>query len=68
MWLEECRQVGIDSFLFSGYPHLDRFRELVMPNLPLGHPIPSREISIDAGPFGEATAGDHRSKFKASQS
>jgi alkanesulfonate monooxygenase len=38
--IDEYRRVGIDSFIFSGYPHLEeahRFAELVFPLLPLAH-------------------------------
>lgn len=69
--VEEYRQIGIDSFIFSGYPHLEeayRFGELVMPHLPLNHAIPARETSINTGPFGETIAGNHRPALKASQS
>lgn len=69
--MEEYREIGIDTFIMSGYPHLEeayRFGELVLPNLPLGHSVPARETSINTGPFGEAIAGDHRPKLKVSQS
>ncbi len=38
--MEEYRSIGIDTFILSGYPHLEeayRFAELVFPLLPLGH-------------------------------
>src|SRR5690606_38258818 len=38
--MEEYRAVGVDSFILSGYPHLEeayRFAELVFPLLPLAH-------------------------------
>lgn len=69
--IEEYRQIGIDSFIFSGYPHLEeayRFGELVLPHLPLSHGVPARETSINTGPFGETIAGDHRPALRASQS
>lgn len=69
--MEEYRQIGIDSFILSGYPHLEeayRFGELVLPHLPLAHAVPARETSINTGPFGETIAGDHRPKLKVSQS
>ncbi|MCX5577178.1 FMNH2-dependent alkanesulfonate monooxygenase [Kaistia terrae] len=61
--IDEYRRLGIDTFIFSGYPHLEeayRFGELVLPNLPLDHPIPSRSNAVNTGPFGETIAGDHR--------
>jgi len=69
--MEEYRELGIDTFIMSGYPHLEqawRFGELVLPNLPLNVPVKGRESSINTGPFGETIAGDHRPKLKVSQS
>ena len=40
--IDEYRQIGVDSFILSGYPHLEeahRFAELVFPLLPLVHRI-----------------------------
>ncbi|HEY1016861.1 MAG TPA: FMNH2-dependent alkanesulfonate monooxygenase [Herpetosiphonaceae bacterium] len=45
----EYRELGIDTFVFSGYPHLEeayRVAELLLPRLPLG-----------AAPFAPAQAG-----------
>jgi len=58
--IEEYAALGLDTFVLSGYPHLDeayRFAELVFPLLPLsvrnqltgGNPL---------GPFGETVAND----------
>lgn len=61
--IDEYRQLGIDSFIFSGYPHLEeayRFGELVLPRLPLNHPVKQASASLNTGPFGETIAGDHR--------
>ncbi|MBN9333398.1 FMNH2-dependent alkanesulfonate monooxygenase [Devosia sp.] len=61
--IDEYRRLGIDTFIFSGYPHLEeafRFGELVLPRLPLDHPIPGRADTVNTGPFGETIAGDHR--------
>lgn len=69
--IEEYRQVGIDSFIFSGYPHLEeawRFGELVLPHLPTAHSVPRREGSINTGPFGETIATDIRPTLKAASS
>ncbi|WP_273844100.1 FMNH2-dependent alkanesulfonate monooxygenase [Rubrobacter calidifluminis] len=62
--MREYMQLGIDSFILSGYPHLEeayRFAELVMPLLPLrreGSPLEVRPANT--GPFGETIANDHR--------
>ncbi|WP_426129999.1 FMNH2-dependent alkanesulfonate monooxygenase [Pararhizobium sp. PWRC1-1] len=69
--IDEYRQIGIDTFIFSGYPHLEeayRFGELVLPNLPLNHPVKTHRASANTGPFGETIAGDHRPPLKVSQS
>lgn len=68
--IREYQALGIDSFILSGYPHLEeayRFAELVMPLLPLGHSNPRLDArGNNTGPFGETIAGDLRPK--ASQS
>ncbi|RWN64579.1 MAG: alkanesulfonate monooxygenase, FMNH(2)-dependent [Mesorhizobium sp.] len=61
--IDEYRRIGIDSFILSGYPHLEeayRFGELVLPLLPLDHEISTRPTAVNMGPFGETVAGDHR--------
>ncbi len=64
--IREYQALGIDSFILSGYPHLEeayRFAELVMPLLPLNHANPRLEIrGSNTGPFGETIAGDSRPK------
>ncbi|BAT61908.1 methanesulfonate monooxygenase [Variibacter gotjawalensis] len=60
--IKEYMSIGIDTFILSGYPHLEeayRFAELVFPLLPLGH----RSNVVDFphannGPFGETIAND----------
>lgn len=72
--MDEYRRIGIDTFILSGYPHLEEayaFAELVLPLLPLGHPLPGRSDAVNMGPFGETVAGDHRPRqqlMTASQS
>jgi alkanesulfonate monooxygenase len=56
--LQEYAELGLDTFVLSGYPHLEeayRFAELVFPLLPrqLREQLPGRTVS---GPFGEAVA------------
>ena len=68
--IDEYRRIGIDSFILSGYPHLEeayRFGELVLPLLPLNHPIPRRDSAVNMGPFGETVAGNHRPRVQAAQ-
>ena len=57
--MREYMALGIDSFILSGYPHLEeayRFAELVMPLLPLNHARAQAEIAANMGPFGETIA------------
>lgn len=57
--MREYMELGIDSFILSGYPHLEeayRFAELVMPKLPLAHAGPSQGGIANMGPFGETIA------------
>ena len=60
----EYQALGVDSFILSGYPHLEeayRFAELVMPLLPLAHGAHRLEVrGNNTGPFGETIAGDRR--------
>jgi len=59
--IEEYATLGLDTFVFSGYPHLEeayRFAELVFPLLPrqLREKLPGRSIG---GPFGETVANEY---------
>lgn len=61
--IDEYRRIGIDTFVLSGYPHLEEvysFGERVLPLLPLEHPLPQAGLSANLGPFGEAVGGDYR--------
>jgi alkanesulfonate monooxygenase len=61
--MEEYRQIGIDTFILSGYPHLEeayRFAELVFPLLPLAHAPEGQPLAVNTGPFGETIANDYR--------
>ncbi|MCJ0763151.1 FMNH2-dependent alkanesulfonate monooxygenase [Variovorax terrae] len=56
--IEEYAELGLDTFVLSGYPHLEeayRFAELVFPRLPrrLRETLPGQALS---GPFGEVVA------------
>jgi alkanesulfonate monooxygenase len=61
--LVEYQQIGVDTFILSGYPHLEeayRFAELVFPHLP--HKPSALEVSAQSGrdvrgePVGEVIA------------
>ncbi|GAB4216576.1 MAG: FMNH2-dependent alkanesulfonate monooxygenase [Synechococcales cyanobacterium] len=53
--MNEYRALGIETFILSGYPHLEeayRTAELLLPYLS-DAPIPSKPAAQMAGPFGE---------------
>jgi alkanesulfonate monooxygenase len=57
--IKEYMSLGIDTFILSGYPHLEeayRFSELVLPLLPLNHKVRAPEGRVNTGPFGEMIA------------
>ena len=59
--IQEYAALGIDAFIFSGYPHLEeayRFAELVFPLLPrdVRKKLTARGLS---GPFGEVVANEY---------
>ena len=58
--LLEYRELGIETFILSGYPHLEeayRTAELLFPKLPLAHRPPPAELNL-TGPFGEIIGND----------
>ncbi|SDL03798.1 alkanesulfonate monooxygenase [Pseudomonas delhiensis] len=60
--IREYADLGIDSFIFSGYPHLEeayRFAELVFPLLPEPYAsLAGHGLTNLTGPFGEMIAND----------
>ncbi len=67
--LLEYRDLGVDSFILSGYPHLEeayRVSELLFPRLPLSHGVSTGSDVALNGPFGEIIANEHAPK-EASQ-
>jgi alkanesulfonate monooxygenase len=57
-------ELGIDTFIFSGYPHLEeayRAAELLFPLLPVETATPRVETNI-TGPFGEMLANEYPPK------
>ena len=58
--LLEYRELGIETFILSGYPHLEeayRSAELLFPKLPLERALPEPELNV-TGPFGELSGND----------
>jgi alkanesulfonate monooxygenase len=60
--MKEYMSLGVDTFIMSGYPHLEeayRFAELVLPLLPLrGHTRGAASTNVNTGPFGETIANE----------
>jgi alkanesulfonate monooxygenase len=53
--LQEYAALGIETFILSGYPHLEeayRVAELLFPLLPIDH-APQQVVSSYVGPFGD---------------
>src|SRR5207253_9751018 len=52
--IKEYQDIGIDTFIMSGYPHLEeayRFVELVFPLLALEQPSNVTPLRVNTGPF-----------------
>lgn len=67
----EYTDLGIDTFILSGYPHLEeayRVAELLFPRLPLEN-LPTIEQQVMLSPFGEIVANHDfpKSSSKAAQ-
>jgi alkanesulfonate monooxygenase len=62
--MQEYAELGIETFILSGYPHLEeayRFAELTFPLLPRKQNVLPQEHSI-TGPFGELVANIYHPK------
>jgi alkanesulfonate monooxygenase len=60
--IREYQNVGIDTFILSGYPHLEeayRFAELVFPHLSINQDN-AQSLRLNTGPFGETIANESR--------
>jgi alkanesulfonate monooxygenase len=60
--IKEYMALGVDTFILSGYPHLEeayRFAELVFPLLPLSAKLAAGSPVVNNGPFGETIANDY---------
>lgn len=61
--MRQYMDVGVENFIFSGYPHLEeayRVAELVFPRIKLKHPTAEFGTHKNAGPFGETVANNYR--------
>lgn len=69
--MREYADLGIDSFILSGYPHLDeayRVAELVLPRLKLNRGVAQGPAGVNTGPSGETIANDDRPAARATAS
>ena len=69
--IREYQAIGVDTFVLSGYPHLEeayRFAELVFPLLSLAQPNNVTPIRVNTGPFGETIGNEYRPHKQASHS
>ena len=63
--INEYAELGVDSFILSGYPHLEesyRVAELLFPRLNLSHGQHAQKVHALNGPFGEIIANEHAPK------
>ncbi|MCW3478143.1 FMNH2-dependent alkanesulfonate monooxygenase [Neisseriaceae bacterium JH1-16] len=66
--MQEYADLGVETFVFSGYPHLEeayRVAELLFPHLPGKHGSASANGAF-SGPIGEVVANHHLPKASAS--
>jgi len=70
--MKEYMSLGIDTFILSGYPHLEeayRFAELVLPLLPLAASTHApKTADSNRGPFGEVVGNMHVPPVRVSAS
>ncbi|WP_020176043.1 FMNH2-dependent alkanesulfonate monooxygenase [Methyloferula stellata] len=70
--MKEYMSLGIDTFILSGYPHLEeayRFAELVLPLLPLAASTHApKTASANRGPFGEVVGNSYTPPVRVSAS
>jgi alkanesulfonate monooxygenase len=65
--IKEYQDVGVDTFILSGYPHLEeayRFAELVFPLVSAQHGGNVTKLRANTGPFGETIANEHLPRAK----
>lgn len=59
--MQEYANLGIETFILSGYPHLEEayhVAELLFPRLPIDH-LPTVDQQVMFSPFGEIVANEH---------
>jgi alkanesulfonate monooxygenase len=66
--IDEYRRIGADTFILSGYPHLEeayRVAELLLPRLPLNRRAGPAANLVNTGPFGEILSGERAAPTRA---
>jgi alkanesulfonate monooxygenase len=69
--IKEYQDIGIDTFIMSGYPHLEeayRFAELVFPRIEIERHGNGIQSQANTGPFGETIGNDFRPQKQVSES
>jgi alkanesulfonate monooxygenase len=69
--IKEYQDIGIDTFIMSGYPHLEeayRFAELVFPLLKLEEGGNVTRPRVNTGPFGETIGNEYRPHKQVAES
>jgi alkanesulfonate monooxygenase len=65
--MQEYSDLGIETFILSGYPHLEeayRVADLLFPHLPISLRS-ERSVGNVTGPFGELVANEHQPRTRA---
>jgi alkanesulfonate monooxygenase len=65
--MQEYSDLGIETFILSGYPHLEeayRVADLLFPHLPLSSKA-KKSVGNVTGPFGELVANEHQPRTTA---
>jgi alkanesulfonate monooxygenase len=60
--MQEYSDLGLETFILSGYPHLEeayRVADLLFPHLPVSL-RPERSAGNVTGPFGELVANEYQ--------
>ena len=68
--MREYADLGIETFILSGYPHLEeayRVADLLFPLLPLGSRPEKQTWGNVTGPFGELVANEYAPRAQTSQ-
>jgi alkanesulfonate monooxygenase len=63
--MNEYAELGVETFILSGYPHLEesyRVAELLFPRLQLSHGQGAGAVPALNGPFGEVIANERAPK------